>query len=335
MIAPLSTYSYSDNVTLEEEKEQSNARIDALRKIADYIDVPSNNNLGEIIDEFLKQDDIKNYDSNMITKRYNFFKNAFQVALEEQKKAELKAKLICLLYKQVDCFFDTYSDLEKNFPNETEKTVEKAIKYGYYAIDITSSGRSVEDIFKLPLDKICEIANCERPEHWEEIEQFVFNKKVGIQYLKRIIQIINDDNSINLEVAFEQAKNEAKAKREDINSGSALERRYKKLKKIYKWSEESCNKAWTAHKESEKLRRKFQHRSEKWSKLNTELNEQIKAIKKVLRKKFPDINEIKNIVGIADKNSTEQETKNNIITEIINKVEYYPMVIDDSTPITS
>ena len=52
-------------------------------------------------------------------------------------------------------------------------------------------------------------------------------------------------------------------------------------------------------------------------------------------KKFPNINEIKNIVGIDDKNYTEQETKNNIIPEIINKVKYYPMVIKDNHTITS
>jgi len=87
MLPPLSTYKYSDNATKEEEIEQSNSRLKALREIADYIDKPCNNQLCKIIDKFLKEcSSKKNYDSENIAKRYNFFKNAFQAALEEQRK---------------------------------------------------------------------------------------------------------------------------------------------------------------------------------------------------------------------------------------------------------
>lgn len=338
MTALLSTYRYGD-ATPEEEMEQSNIRLMALREIADYIDSINDNPLAKIIEVFINEPKFNEHSweelSAMNASRNNFIKRALQDAIEEQKKAELKTKIICLLYKVVEHCFDTFSDFNQNFPTETRKTIEKAIKYAYYALDVKSSGRSVEDIFKLSMDKICTIADCECSERWEEIEQFVLKNKVGNQYLKRIVQLINENNAVELEAAFKQAKAEAKAKREDIKSGTPLQQRYKRLKRNYKYALEDWGIISDKFRESEKLRRKFQYRSEKWSKLNTELNEQIKTIRKALRKKTPDITEIKNIVGMTDKNSTEQETKNNISPEIINIVEYFPMVIKDSYPITS
>lgn len=335
----LSTYSYSEHASLEEKMEQSNFRLEALKKIADYIDSPTDNQLGKIVDEFIKKPDCDEHDWDKL-KEYNslrndFFTQALKNAIEEQRKAELKIKLICLLYEKVDYCFNKQCDVEKKFPNQTRKNMEKSVIYGYYVLDNVGSGRSVEDIFKLSFEKICIIADCECFERWAEIEQFAFDKKVGIQYLKRIIQLVNEDNNIELNAAFEQAKLEAKDKRESIKNGSALQKRCKLLRKRNRLLGESFDNLYAEYKESKKLCRKFQYRSEKWLKQNTELNEQIKAIKKALRKKFPDITEIKNIVGIADINNAEKGTKNNIIPNIINKVKYYPMIINNSYPITS
>ena len=196
MEALLSTYGYTDYATLEEKMEQSNARLGALREIVDYIDSPSDNQLGKIVDEFIKEPDCDEHDWEKLkdysSARYDFFTKALQKAIEEQRKAELKTKLICLLFEKVNTFFNKFDEFEKKFPGETYKSSEKAIKYGYYVLDRVNSGSSVEDILKIPFNKTCEIEKCEQPEYWEKLEEIVLQDKIGIKLLKRTVEIINE-----------------------------------------------------------------------------------------------------------------------------------------------
>ncbi len=274
---------YKNGVDYQEEFME-HARRESLYKIIDYLDSPSSNQLRPITEQFFDEYYFRQYPNKKTEKIEKLLQKAILHSIEEEKKAQLRTKILYLLYKKVEPHICLIEGRAKIFPNETCNSIEKSIKYAFYVIEAITLGRPIEGIFKVPYDKICEITKCKWLYRCEEIEQFVLKNKVGTQYLKRIIQIVNDDNAVNLDAAFEQAKREAKIKREDIKTGNAMQRRHKHLKLKYKRLNEAYDMFLDKYKESEKLRRKFQRRSEKYSALNKELENNIKRLNKELKK---------------------------------------------------
>ena len=159
MTLPLCTYGYSQKVTEEEELAQSNERAEALRKISSYIDTSNNISFETIVEEFLNPKENKECDLAQVEVRYKFFEKVLQDSIEELKKAELKTKLLFMIYKEVNYCFDGHKrTVEKNFPNHTKKTIEKAIAQAYYALDVIRDERSIVEIFDIHPDKIYEIS---------------------------------------------------------------------------------------------------------------------------------------------------------------------------------
>ena len=70
-------------------------------------------------------------------------------SIEEEKKAQLRTKILYLLYKKVEPHICLIEGRAKIFPNETCNSIEKSIKYAFYVIEAITLGRPIEDIFKV------------------------------------------------------------------------------------------------------------------------------------------------------------------------------------------
>lgn len=233
-----STYGYSDLVTEEEILEQSKERIEAAKKLAKYIDQPKKYSLEETLDRLLKHFEHqeckpdREYNPESAYKTEDFIKKVLVEAIREQQMAELKTKMLFLMYKEINYCFDGHKrTVEKNFPNHTKKTIEKAIAQAYYALDVIRDERSIVEIFDIHPDKIYEISKTNDFRSYVYFEDFVRENKVNTKNLKRMIEILKNKEALSLETAYEKAKEEFQ-RNEKINHGDVTEIR--KLKNDYK-----------------------------------------------------------------------------------------------------
>lgn len=232
MTLPLCTYGYSQKVTEEEELAQSDERAEALRKISSYIDTSNNISFETIVEGFLNPKENKECDLTQVEVRYKFFEKVLQDSIEELKKAELKTKLLFMIYKEVNYCFDGHKrTVEKKFPNHTKKTIEKAIAQGYFALDVVRSGRSVNEVFTLKEDIIFELSKLNDHRAYETYEEIIRQNKISPKVLKKMIEYIKNGEKMSLQAAYEKAKEEFQ-RNEKINHGDVTEIR--KLKNDYK-----------------------------------------------------------------------------------------------------
>lgn len=117
------------------------------------------------------------------------------------------------------------------FAGLTRKEIEERIIYYKYVSVITDQGRSIEDIYEIDVKKIYEIYYLYDETKYEEFENFLKANKVSRAEIKRAVYLMNTVENLSIEKAVEQAKKETKAKKDDIKSGTALERKHKLLKK--------------------------------------------------------------------------------------------------------
>ena len=122
------TLGFSSNATDEEKLEQSNERIEAAKKLAIRIDKIKHNSLENVLNELVKHFENKVYmKSDEISSEKNknlekFVEKALQASIREQQMAELKTKMLFLMYKEINYCFDTHKrTVEKKFPNHTKK----------------------------------------------------------------------------------------------------------------------------------------------------------------------------------------------------------------------
>ena len=303
---PLSTIPFRGfNADPQEEIEQSEGRIEAIKKIVEYVDMPINNQLGVIVDKFLNPPKTENFDRDKKIAHNIFFRKALLNAVEEKRKVELKIRILCVLNKEVDWHFSEWKEFKEDFPNETENSFEKARDYGYYVLDAVREGRSIENILKIPYNKISQIVNCEEAERLGEIEQFVLDNNVGISYLRRMIEIVNEDSTVELNTAFEQAKKEAKEKREDKKAGTYEHKRYMKMRANYNFMSKILDYKESELEKSEYFRKIYQRRSEKYCALYKKLKEYIKQFKRFLKSKNIVFDSLENLpLQIFDFNKT-------------------------------
>ena len=115
------TLGFSSNATDEERAEQSNERIAVATELARRIDKIKHNSLENVLNElvkYFKNKENMKYDENFLEKNIKlrkFVEETLQASIQEQQMAELKTKLLFLIYKQINYCFDTFSSIvEKN-----------------------------------------------------------------------------------------------------------------------------------------------------------------------------------------------------------------------------
>lgn len=202
----------------------------------------------------------------MLECRKNFYKQGKILAFAK----DLHSPLFVNIWRKNEDFFMGLSD----------KEIEVRIAYFDYVRQIEKLGRSIEDIIELEPNLIYEIYQLDMPDKYEEIENFVLKNKVGRKYLKRIVEILQENIEIELDVAFEQAKQEAKAKREEIKSLPYQQEKYRKLKLRYKYLLESYNynkSIWNKGIHDTRINKK---RYERLLDENKVLKKEIKMLKK-------------------------------------------------------
>ena len=281
------TLGFLSNTTDEEKLEQSNERIAAATELAEYLDMPSEFSvkklLGKVLKYFESKKDMDLEESySYVIDFEKYVKNEYIKAIKEQQKAELKTKMLFLMYKEINYCFDTHKrTVEKKFPNHTKKTIEKAIAQAYYALDVIRSGRSILDFLHIHPDKIYEISKTGDYKGFVFFEDFVRENKVNTKNLKRMIEFLKNKEALSLETAYEKAKEEAQFKKK-INQGDEMA-----IRKL-KWNYKIMTKCWVAT-----------------NKKMEEVNAQFEELKKVNCKTIKQ-------------NETLVENFNNFVSQIIN-----------------
>lgn len=232
------TLGFSSNATDEERAEQSDERIGAATELARRIDKTKKIPLEQVLDKLIahfeyekitptnERDSLQNYELE------NFVEKALQASIREQQMAELKTKILFLMYKEINyCFDADKRTVEKNFPNHTKKTIEKAIAQGYFALDVVRSGRSINEVFTLKEDIIFELSKLNDHRAYEAYEEIIRQNKISPKVLKKMIEYIKNGEKISLQAAYEKAKEEFQRNKK-LNRGDVTEIR--KLKKNHK-----------------------------------------------------------------------------------------------------
>lgn len=225
----------------------------------------------------------------------------FKFLLLEERKVYYKQGLtLAVAYeKHIMVFDQRWRRSEDFFLGLPEKELDKRIAYFNYVEKIKELGRSIEDIFEIEPSIIYEIEKLEQPERYEEIENFVLKNKVGVNHLKRVIEIIKENDKITLEEALQQSKNEYKNKREEIKSGTRLQMKYQILRRRYKAMENSYNNFMEQYKINEKENRKMQRKNAKLLELNDELKKEVKQLKETLNKMDRNTSQTDNLTVLA------------------------------------
>ena len=213
-----------------------------------------------------------------------FVEEAKQIKIDEKKHYYKQGFLFEKATNVPPCIMDT--DWRRGhdvFAGLTRKEIEERIIYYKYVSVITDQGRSIEDIYEIDVKKIYEIYYLYDETKYEEFENFLKANKVSRAEIKRAVYLMNTVENLSIEKAVEQAKKETKAKKDDIKSGTALERKHKLLKKRFTALNECFARSSEKYIDGEKTRRKLQLTTNKQAKEIDDLKAKVKNYKKDFR----------------------------------------------------
>ncbi len=139
----------------------------------------------------------------------------FKFMMLEEKRAYYKQGLVIefIYQKHMPMLTKFWRKGEDFFHGYSDKEINRLRAYYLYVKDIEEQGRTLKDIYEIPLNKAYVISTCENKLYYETLEKLVTENKIGIQILKRTVEIINTEENYTVEMAYKKAKDEAEERR--------------------------------------------------------------------------------------------------------------------------
>lgn len=262
-------FCYSEIVIKKEVRQMYNKIIDTKQKLSNK----------EILEKWLQDKKVEGYTSfdiaRIASEEFDF------MLLEQRKNYFLQGKLLLIAEQCIFRILDSKACKTENiFLNLTDKDISICQSYFLYVREIENLGRSINEIVDFEPDVIHEIYKLDSPEMYEKIEKFVRENKVGKNHLKNIIKLLQEDVNLPLDVALEQVKQEAKAKREEIKCNLYWQKKYRTLRQRFKALNNIYNVVYDEWKQNKFVARRYNKRLEKLRTENKELKAQLKTLQK-------------------------------------------------------